>query len=273
MLSLGLMVVDHRYHHLEALRSWLSVATYPLPLLADLPVTGTRWLSAVFATRSSLKQENARLREENLKLLARQQKLDAIQAENARLRDLLDSSFKVSDRVLIAELSSVDLDPYKQQVVIDKGSLSGVFEGQPVLDAEAVMGQVVHVTPYTATVLLVTDASHAIPVQVLRNGLRSIAVGTGQINQLELPYLPNDSDIQADDLLVTSGLGGKFPPGYPVARVAQVLRAPDLPFAEVIAEPLAHLDRTREVLLVWTVDPLPRPAAAAAPAVGEEQAP
>lgn len=258
------MIVDHRYHHLETLRSWLSVATYPLHLLADLPASGTRWLSAMFATRSDLQRENDQLREQNLKLLARQQKLEAIQAENARLRDLLDSSFKVSDRVLVAELSSVDLDPYRQQVVIDKGSLSGVFEGQPVLDAEAVMGQVVHVTPYTATVLLVTDASHAMPVQVLRNGLRTIAVGTGRINQLDLPYLPNDSDIQEDDLLVTSGLGGKFPPGYPVARVAKVLRPPDLPFAEVLAEPLAHLDRTREVMLVWTVDPLPRSATSAA---------
>jgi rod shape-determining protein MreC len=250
----------------------LSVATYPLLVLADLPMTTSRWFTAVFATRSRLSQENAQLRKENLKLLAKQQKFEAIQAENARLRDLLNSSFKVSDRVLIAELYSVDLDPYTQQVVIDKGSLSGVFEGQPALDAEAVMGQVVHVTPYTATVLLVTDASHAVPVQVLRNGLRTIAVGTGQINQLDLPYLPNDSDIQEGDLLVTSGLGGKFPPGYPVARVAEVLRAPDLPFAEVIAEPLAHLDRTREVLLVWTVDPLPRPAPTAEPIESEEPA-
>lgn len=267
------MVIDHRYHHLETLRSWLSVATYPLLVLADLPLSSKRWFTAVFATRTRLAQENAQLRDENLKLLAKQQKLNAIEAENARLRDLLDSSFKVSDRVLIAELYAVDLDPYTQQVVIDKGSLSGVFEGQPVLDAEAVMGQVVHVTPYTATVLLVTDANHAMPVQVLRNGLRTIAVGTGQINRLDLPYLPNDSDIQEEDLLVTSGLGGKFPPGYPVARVAEVVRAPDLPFADVIAEPLAHLDRTREVLLVWTVDPLPHLAPMSEPVEGEERAP
>lgn len=250
------MVADHRFHHLESLRAALSVLTYPLQILADLPVTGSRWLSEVFATRDHLKSDNSTLREENLKLLARLQKLEALEAENFRLRDLLESSFKVGDRVLVAELSAVDLDPYKQQVVIDKGATSNVTEGQPVLDAHAVMGQVVHVNPFTSTVLLITDASHALPVQVLRNGLRTIAVGTGRINQLDLPYLPNDSDIREDDLLVTSGLGGKFPPGYPVARVSQVLRTPDQPFARVLAEPRAHLDRSREVLLVWTVDPL-----------------
>jgi rod shape-determining protein MreC len=272
VLSIGLMAVDQRFHHLQSLRSALAVITYPLHVLADLPVTATRWIGEAFATRESLATEVADLREENLKLRARLQKFEAIQAENMRLRDLLESSFKVGDRVLVAELSSVDLDPYKQQVVVDKGSTSGVFEGQPVLDANGVMGQVTHVSPYRATVLLVTDASHALPVQVLRNGLRTIAVGGGRVNQLDLPYLPNDADIREDDLLVTSGLGGKFPPGYPVARVARVQRTPDRPFAEVSAEPRAHLDRTREVLLVWTVNPPPI-AEAAAPGGGPPEGP
>ncbi len=257
MLSVVLMAVDQRYHHLESLRAALAVITYPLHVVADLPVTATRWVSESLASRERLTGEVDQLREENLKLRARLQKFEAVQAENMRLRDLLESSFKVGDRVLVAELASVDLDPYKQQVAIDKGSASGVFEGQPVLDAHAVMGQVTHVSPYTATVLLITDVSHALPVQVLRNGLRTIAVGSGRINELDLPYLPNDADIREDDLLVTSGLGGKFPPGYPVARVSQVRRTPDRPFARVAAEPRAHLDRSREVLLVWTVNPLP----------------
>ena len=255
ILSVALMVIDHRYHHLESLRAALAVVTYPLQVAAELPVNATRWVSETLSTREDLRQSNARLRDENLKLLARLQKYEALQAENLRLRDLLESSFKVGDRVLVAELSAVDLDPYKQQVVIDKGTTSGVVEGQPVLDAHAVMGQVVHVNPLNATVLLITDASHALPVQVLRNGLRTIAVGTGRINQLELPYLPNDADIREDDLLVTSGLGGKFPPGYPVARVSMVRRTPDQPFSQIFAEPRAHLDRSREVLLVWTMDP------------------
>ena len=272
MLSVVLMAVDQRYHHLQSLRAALAVITYPLHLLADLPVTATRWVSGTLSTRDQLVESVDELRGENLRLRARLQKFEAVQAENMRLRDLLESSFKVGDRVLVAELSSVDLDPYKQQVMIDKGSTSGVFEGQPVLDAHAVMGQVTHVSPYTATVLLITDASHALPVQVLRNGLRTIAVGSGRVNRLDLPYLPNDADIREDDLLVTSGLGGKFPPGYPVARVAEVERTPDRPFARISAEPRAHLDRSREVLLVWTVNP-PAPVTENAAQASREPAP
>lgn len=178
-----------------------------------------------------------------------------------RLRDLLGSSFKIGDRVLIAELMSVDLDPYRQQVLVNKGASSGVFIGQPVLDANAVMGQVVHVNPLTATVLLITDASHGLPVQVNRNGLRTVAQGTGIVNRIELLYLPKNADVRVGDLLVTSGLGGHFPPGYPVARISEVRREPGKPFATVAAEPTARLDRSREVLLVWTLPPTLAPTA------------
>jgi rod shape-determining protein MreC len=212
------------------------------------------------ATRGELLSDNRELREENLKLHADLQKYESLQAENIRLRNLLDASYKVSDRVLIAELSAVDLDPYKQQVVINKGRSSGAYKGQAVLDADAVMGQVVQVTPFSSTVLLITDPSHSTPVQVLRSGLRTIAVGSGRINELSLPYLPTNSDIREGDLLVTSGLGGKFPPGYPVARVTDVNRSPDNAFAEISAEPAAHLDRSREVLLVWGIKPGIAPA-------------
>jgi rod shape-determining protein MreC len=173
----------------------------------------------------------------------------------------------------VAELSSVDLDPYKQQVIINKGAASGVFRGQPVLDAQAVMGQVVSTTPFSSTVLLITDSSHALPVQVLRNGLRTIAIGTGRIDELTLPYLPTNSDIVEGDLLVTSGLGGKFPPGYPVAQVTRIDRSPDAPFSNVTAEPRAHLDRSREVLLVWTVPAQPVPAEDPAEAAGIAEPP
>jgi rod shape-determining protein MreC len=277
VLSLILLMLDHRYHHLQQLRSALAFVTYPLHYLADLPFTASRWLSEATSTRAQLQADNHELRRENLRLRAELQKFEALQAENMRLRDLVDSSFKVGDRVLVAELSSVDLDPYKQQVIINKGAISGVFEGQPVLDANAVMGQVTSVTPLLSTVLLITDTSHALPVQVLRNGLRTIALGTGRIDELRLPYLPTNSDIREGDLLVTSGLGGKFPPGYPVAKVTRIDRSPDAPFSTIIAEPSAHLDRSREVLLVWTVPnqlstgegPLPAPAAPPADAPGE----
>ncbi len=253
VLSLALAVVDHRYHHLESVRSALSVVLYPVVYLADLPISAARTLRESFASRQQLRERNQILNQENMRLRARLQQLEALEAENMRLRDLVGSSFKIGDRVLIAELLSVDLDPYRQQVLIDKGSLSGIFSGQPVLDAHAVMGQVTHVTPMTSTVLLITDASHALPVQVDRNGLRTIAFGTGRIHELELPHLPNNADIREGDRLVTSGLGGRFPPGYPVARVSRIEHRPGEPFASIVATPSAHLERSREVLLVWTL--------------------
>ncbi|MET0029553.1 MAG: rod shape-determining protein MreC [Candidatus Thiodiazotropha sp.] len=255
LLSISLMVMDHRYNHLESLRATLSVLLYPIQYLASVPVLLSESASDALVSRSELEEQRERLHEENLLLRARLQKYESLEAENMRLRGLLDSSFKVGDRVLIAELVSVEQDPFRQEVLINKGSTSGLFEGQPVLDANAVVGQVTHINPFSANVLLITDAAHALPVQVNRNGLRTIALGTGLINQLELPHLPNNADIQVGDLLVTSGLGGAFPPGYPVAEVVEVKRIPGQPFASVIAQTTAHLDRIREVLLVWTLDP------------------
>lgn len=255
VFSIGLILADHRYHHLTTVRSVFLVLTYPLQFLAHAPVNLTRWVGELISTKSDLLQRNLALGRENLVLKGRLQQFEALEAENMRLRDLLGSSIKIGDRVLIAELVAVDLDPYKQQVVINKGSNSAVFAGQPVLDANAVMGQVVEVNPLTATVLLITDASHSLPVQVNRNGLRSIAQGTGLVNRLELVHLPHNADIREGDLLVTSGLGGIFPPGYPVARVSEVKREAGKPFATVVATPTARLDRTREMLLVWTLPP------------------
>lgn len=257
LISLSLMVLDHRYNTLESLRSTLSVVLYPVQYLAGLPTTLSHSASEAMTNRSELETQLHQLRDDNLELRARLQKFEALEAENMRLRGLLDSSFKVGDRVLIAELMAVEQDPFRQVVLINKGKNSGLFAGQPVLDANAVVGQVTHVNPLTASVLLITDATHALPVQVNRNGLRTIALGTGLINQLELPHLPNNADIEVGDLLVTSGLGGRFPPGYPVAQVVEVRREPGRPFASVIAETAAHLDRIREVLLVWTLNSEP----------------
>jgi len=254
--SIGLIWTDHRYGQLDGLRTVLSAVVAPLHYLADLPSTLSRTLEKRFSDKAVLRQENARLHRENLILQARLQKLEALEMENIRLRDLLDSSFKIGNRVLIAELLSVDLDPYRQVILIDKGSDSGVFLGQPVLDAHAVMGQVIRVNPFSASVLLITDATHSLPVQINRNGLYTIAMGTGMIDQLKLPYLQHIADVKVGDLLVTSGLGGRFPAGYPVARISRVERTAGQPFATVIAEPTARLDRAREVLLVWNLSPL-----------------
>ena len=245
------MLVDHRWNHLEQVRSTLSVAIYPLQYTASLPSRFGNWLSEISSSREELFTQRDQLQRDNLELRARLQQFEALEIENVRLRGLLDSSFTIGDRVLIAELIAVDLDLFRQQVLINKGSKSGIYIGQPVLDANAVMGQVTHVSPGTATVLLITDARHALPIQVNRNGLRTIAFGTGIIDQLELPQLPNNADIEVGDLLVTSGFGGHFPAGYPVARVTEVKREPGRPFATVFATPTAHLERINEVLLVW----------------------
>ncbi|MGD8312322.1 MAG: rod shape-determining protein MreC [Gammaproteobacteria bacterium] len=254
MLSVALMVMDHRYNSLQIVHSSLSIIVYPLQAIVELPGSVSEWFSESLATRRRLQEENASLRTRQLMQQAQLQKLAALEAENMRLRGLLGSSFEVGEKRLIAELLSVNLDPYKHQVVINKGELDDVYPGQPLLDAEGIMGQIVHAGPYTSTAVLITDTSHATPVQVNRNGLRTIAIGSGTINRLELPYLPNNADIQPGDLLITSGLGGRFPPGYPVAVVDAVQHDPGYSFAQVVATPLAHLNRSREVLLVWPGD-------------------
>lgn len=265
-----MLIADSRYRHLEFVRASLSVVLYPIHYVAALPSRLSRAVDGRLATEADLRERNALLERDNLVLKGRMQTFDALEAENRRLRDLLGSSFKLRDRVLVAKLLEVDLDPYRQQVLVDKGSSSGLFVGQPVLDADAVMGQVVRINPLTATVLLITDAAHSLPVQVNRNGLRTVATGSGLINQLTLLHLPKNADVRIGDLLITSGLGGVFPPGYPVARITELRDDPGSPFATVIAEPTARLDRSHEVLLVWTLD---APASAATASEPEPAAP
>lgn len=251
ILSAGLMVVDHRHHHLESVRSVLSGAIAPLRYAVDLPATWLGWTSERVTSRSDLIARIHELERSNLELRAGQQQLETLQAENRRLRELLESSAKREDRVRVAELLAVDLDPFRQQVVVNKGERDEVYQGQPLIDAYGVMGQIIHTGPFTATALLISDPNHALPVQINRNGLRTIASGTGEPDRLELLYIPNSADVRVGDLVVTSGLGGRFPPNYPVAIVVVVERRPGQPFARVVAEPRAQLDRSREVLLVW----------------------
>ena len=246
-----LMTLDHRYNQLDTLRAGLSVVVYPLQLAVEMPGTMISWFRESLATRRQLQEENDSLQTQLLMLKAQSQKLQSLEVENIRLRELLESSFEVGERVLVAELMLANLDPYKHQIVINKGELDRVYPGQPLLDAEGVMGQVVHVGPYSSTAVLITDTSHAIPVRVNRNGIRTIALGSGTINRLELPYLSNNADVVPGDLLVTSGLGSRFPAGYPVAVVEAVQHDPGRTFAHIVAKPTARLDRSREVLLVW----------------------
>lgn len=247
-----MMTIDHRQHHMDDVRDAIAVIVYPIQYLVSLPGRAGEWLAESLATRRMLERENDTLRTQHLLLESKLLKLEALEAENKRLRALFDSSAQIDQRLLISELLSVDMAPFSRQIVLNKGSERGIHEGQPILDAYGVMGQVVTVTPFTSTAMLITDPNHALPVEVNRNGLRSVARGTSDPSRLELFHLPGNADIVVGDLLVSSGLDGRFPPGYPVAHVTRIERQPDSPFAIVSAEPTAHVEHSRVVLLVMS---------------------
>ena len=252
IVSVLLMVLDHQRGALESVRGTLSVVVSPIRFAVDLPFRMGYWVSDSLSTRKRLQKDNKFMRRERLENLVRLQRLDALEAENARLRALLDSTPDVADRILVARILSVDLDPFSQKLLLDKGGLHEVFVGQALLDADGIVGQVTRVDPLYAQAILITDPGHATPVEVNRNGLRTIALGTGDATRISLPFLPNNADIREGDLLVSSGLGGAFPAGYPVARIIDVDRRPGEPFADINAEPTGALNREREVLLVWS---------------------
>lgn len=255
IISIVLMYFDHRQNHLDGIRKGIGAAVYPVQVVVDAPVRMWEWLSQSTTSRNELELELGRLRAERLLTNARLQRLTALEAENARLRALLEARTTVRDEVRVAEIMAVDANPYEHNLIIDIGSRDGVYDGQAIVDADGVVGQVIRTGIMTAQAVLISDADHALPVEVNRNGLRTIAVGTGEIDRLDLPFLPNNADIRAGDLLVTSGLGGAFPSGYPVAVVNSVTRIPQEPFADVTATPAAALDQVREVMLIWSAPP------------------
>jgi rod shape-determining protein MreC len=251
LLSIALLIADYRGTRIDALRAFLAVTLYPLQSLASLPVDLYHGLSDLALSSTELLKENQKLKENQLINDARLLKLAALEKENIRLRLLLENSFQLGEQVLVAELLSVKLDPYEHTVMVNKGTRFGIHVRQPVLDANGIVGQVIRVLPNTSEVMLITDPDHAIPVEVNRNGLRTVAFGTGQSNRLHLPFLANNADIVPGDLLVTSGIGGVFPAGYPVAVVDKFEARPDKSFATIYATPKAQLETSREFLIVW----------------------
>ncbi len=258
------MAVDHHQGHLKIIRSALSTLVYPIQYVVNLPIEIVNWTSNSLVTHSSLLKENDRLKQDRLLLSSKLQRYEILEAENRRLRELLESSFRINDKVLVAELIAVELQSFRRQVVINKGQREGAYDGQPIVDSAGIMGQIVHVGPFSSTVLLITDPNHALPVQVNRNGLRAIAVGTGQNDRLLLEHLPNNADIHVGDLIISSGLGRRFPSGYPVGKIEQISRNPGEPFAKVLIKPSAQLSQSREVLMVWPYEQLEKNSAAAA---------
>lgn len=250
-MVVGLITADLRFNALQTTRSVLDTIGAPVYWVADLPARLGIWGNSQVRSRAELLEENERLGRENLVLQGRSQQMASLQAENVRLRALLNSSALLREDVLVAELIGVSPDPVRHQLVLSKGEKDGVFVGQPLIDADGLMGQIVEVSAGSARALLITDATHSIPVQVNRNGVRAIAEGTGSLGVMEIHHVSATTDIQTGDLLVTSGLGGRFPEGYPVAVVSQVERDPGEAFARVLASPSAALDRSRHVLLVF----------------------
>jgi rod shape-determining protein MreC len=269
VLSVVLMFVDHRSDWLGQLRGWLSTAIHPLQLAINAPAAGLHWMQESLVLRDTLIAENTTLRQQALVQAVQLQRMAALQAENQRFRALLDSRARVPERMTVGRILAVDMDPLRHRVVLDKGSPQGTHAGQVLLDASGVVGQVMRVQVYSSEAILITDPDHAVPVEVVRNGMRTIAVGTGHLDQLSLPFLTRNADVKAGDLLVTSGLGGGFPAGYPVGTVIAVDGSEGDAFLEVTAKPAASLDRLHEVLLVVAppvaVEPAAQPAEAPAP--------
>ncbi len=249
LASSALMVLDYRYSYLNSLRSAFSTLVSPVYYLANMPSEVANWADNNIVSRGQLLEKNQELKDQLMILKAQNQRLIGLESDNARLRALLGSGRKLRGKRLIAELIDVNTSNYAREIMLNKGSSDGVYLGQAVVDSDGVMGQVVNVASYSSRIILINDPKHAIPVKNNRNGIRAIARGNGL--NLNLMYLPVTIDIRQGDLLLSSGLGEKFPEGFPVAKVVSVTRENDQPYLEVIAEPTANISTANHVLLLW----------------------
>ena len=252
LLSLCLMVADNRFGYLGSLRYVLGYATSPVYWVADIPARVSFLIDDVFVSRTDLLEQNQALREELLVARRELQLLESLASENSRLLELNTATADLDRDVMPAEIINIAPDPFSKRVLINRGADAGVFVGQPLLDANGLMGQVVEVLPFTSWVLLITDPNHVIPVEVNRNGERALARGS-RLNaaELELEFVTQTQDMKAGDRLVSSGMGQIYPKNYPVAEIVSVYADPGLDFATVRARPLAQMARTRHVILVF----------------------
>jgi rod shape-determining protein MreC len=257
ILAIVLMVLDRRGGWLVQARYYLSGAAYPLQLAVSSPAQAWHWTEQSLTARETLEAQNAALRARDRELSVKVMRFEALARENAELRGLRDSLPVVADHWMAAEVVDVELNGLRQRLLVNRGAHNGVYRGQAVLDNFGVLGQTTRVSPWSSEVILVTDPEHAIPVEIERTGIHTIAVGTGDPDSLSLPYLPGNADVKPGDLLLTSGLGGVFPQGYPVARIAEVRHDAVQPLPQIRATPLARLAALHEVTLVWFQDTHP----------------
>ncbi|GHD54364.1 rod shape-determining protein MreC [Marinobacter persicus] len=252
LISAALIAADTRFEHLTApVRSTLATGLVPVHWLGYAPYRFTDWVGELLVTRGDLEEENEELKTRLLILERRSLKYAALAAENNELRRLLNSSEAVDDRVVISEVVGVSPDPFSHEIIINRGANDGLEAGQAVLDSQGLMGQITQTSQFTSRVLLVSDSSHAVPVEVVRNGLRYVLLGNGERDHLDLMHVPDTADIREGDMLVSSGLGGRFPRGYPVARVSDIVKEPGEPFVRIKATPKARLNQSRLVLVVF----------------------
>ena len=256
-MALILMVADHRGGYLDTVRATAGMLTGPIYMVASSPKRLVLWVRDGVTSQQDLLRENRELREQLMRGNARMNRLAAVQIENQRLRDLLGGTRGLQLSVQLASLVDVDLDPFRHRILLDAGERRGVRIGLAAIDGAGVVGQIIGTTPMNSTAMLVSDPSHAIPVQVVRSGQRSIAYGTGRIDRLELPNIPISADVRVGDELITSGLGGTFPAGFPVGRIESLRPDDTRLFVVAEARPAATLERNGEVLLVWSADTTP----------------
>ena len=259
ILSTLLVFVDHKLNGFAAAKVYLNSLVSPIQYLASLPGQFLSASATRLTSHQKLLQENAQLNLQATRMREKLQRFDLLKAENDRLRTLLGSPVQEESEKMIAELMAVDNNPFSHQIVIDKGAIHGVYEGQSVLDEQGIVGQVMEVGTTNSRLLLIADVTHAIPLRIARNNVQLVASGTGQLDELFLQHVSHSADIRVGDLLISSGLGKVFPEGYPAAKVKSIVRDETRPFAQVKVSPVAQLDRIKYLLLLWPPDAPQRP--------------
>jgi rod shape-determining protein MreC len=261
-LAVLLMVLDARFRYAESVRQVVALAAYPIQRVAMVPADLFHAVADYFRSTSALQEENASLKTKQLRVAAELLQLDALREENNQLRRLLDARERAPRKSVFAEILYAGRDPFSRKVVIDKGSQSGIQAGEPVIDDVGVIGQVTRVYLLMSEVTLLSDKDQAIPLQVLRNGLRAVAYGGAEGGMLDLRFMAANADIRNGDTLVTSGIDGTYPPGLPVATVARIERDAAYAFAKITLAPTAGTDRYRQVLVLSAEAKAPPPAEA-----------